>query len=202
MKWTFKKYKHFGFFIPDNRDHFWGDFFVNKHNDRNAQEWQRVIARELSKSAGKKPEAKIVEIIWEKKQNTYNKKTISWIYLETNAEFGFIEIPDSEKSCFVHASKRNWAKHWDMVEAEIASYNGKEEWIITNIKEVQNELTVWELKDNWDFGFVYTKKWQDDIFISASNYNWAQSGDTVKVQVTKTWGRRPEWVVLSIETVH
>ena len=198
MKWTFKKYKHFGFFIPDKRDIYGGDFFVNKHNDKDAQDWDKVIASELTKSKWKKPEAKIIEILWKTAPWTKNKQDniCTWVYVQTTPEFWFIEVPWKDKGYFVHSSKKWGAKHGDKVKAELASYNGKQEWIITEILSSHDEIIEWELKDNWDFWFVFTKKWQDDIFISASNYNGAKNWDIVQVQVTRTTGRKPEGIII------
>lgn len=196
--WTFKKYAHFGFLIPENRDYYGGDFFINKHHDLDALDWQRVIWRELPKAKGKKPEAKIIELLWKKTlREAKNKdKTCTWVYVQTTPDFGFIEIPWKEKGYFVHSSKKWDAQNWDKVKATVTSYNGRDEAIVTEILKADELIVTWELKDNGDYGFVYTKKWNDDIFISASNYNGAVSWDTVQVRITKTWWRKPEWIVI------
>ena len=198
MKGTFKKYKNFWFFIPDKRDMYWWDFFVNKHNDKDAADGDKVIASELLKSKWKKPEAKIIEVLWRTPAGTKSKQSniCTWIYIQTTPEFWFIEVPGKEKGYFVHSSKKWGAKNGDKVKAELANYNGKKEWIIVEVLSSHEEIIEWELKDNGDFWFVFTKKWHDDIFISASNYNGAKNWDIVQVQVTKTTGKKPEGIVI------
>lgn len=199
---VFQKYTNSWFVIPDKRDYYGGDFFVNKHNDMWALNWQRIIAKALVKSKWKKPEAKIIQLLWKKTlENGKNEeKTCLWVYIQTNPEFGFIEVPGKEKWYFVHSSKKWNAKNWDKVKATLANYNGKKEAIITEVLSSNDEIIEWELKDNGDFWFVFTKKWREDIFISASNYNWAKDGEKVQVQITKTQGRRPEWII--IQKIH
>ena len=201
IQWSFKKYAHFWFFIPDKRDQYGGDFFINSHNDMWALDWQRVKARPLAKSKWKKPEAKIVSLLNKDKaaNPTHEKKYIKWIYTQTNDDFGFIKVVWNEKEIFVHSWKKYWAKNGDSVRAELTSYNGRPEAIIKEILETGSDSSatvIWELKDNWDFGFVFTKPGQDDIFVSASNYNGTVGWDTVEVRVTKVWGRRPEGVIV------
>ena len=202
IRWSFKKYAHFGFFIPDKRDQYGWDFYVTKHNDLWALDGQRVIAKELAKSKWKKPEVKIIELLSKDKVNNPEKeiKTVKWVYIESSKDFWFVEVFGKEKWYFCHSSKNMDAQSWQKVKAKIASYNGKEEAIVIEMLEDEPAI-MWEFKDNWDFGFVYTKKWQDDIFISPVNYNWAKSWDVVEVRITKIWGRKPEGIIITKKEV-
>ena len=48
-------WENFGFFIPDNREEWGGDFFVNKKNFGGAKNWDLVKAIEIP-TKWKKPE--------------------------------------------------------------------------------------------------------------------------------------------------
>lgn len=195
IKWNFKKYKHFWFFIPKDREYFWGDFFVNKHNDFWANDGDLVRARVLAKSKWKKPEAKIVEIVWKTTQIVEEKK-VRWIYISSKADYGFIEYEKGLKSLFVHDRKNNNAVSWDLVEATVSTHGGKEEWSIIKILEDSENIIEWSLMMSDDFGFVKTKKSKDDIFVSAEHLAWASNWDIVQVKIYRSWWRRPEGLII------
>lgn len=197
---SFRKYAHFGFFIPEKRDQYGWDFFVNNKNDLWALDWQRVMARPLKNAKWKKPEAKIIKLLWKDtiKQEAHKIKTIEWIYVKNGSEFWFIEVENKDTWYFVHDSKRAGAQNGDLVEATLSQYNGRTEAKVTRVV-VDEVLIYWEYTSKWDFWFVYTKKWDDDIFIWSNYANGAVSWDTVGVKIIKKTWKKPEWIIVEIK---
>jgi len=82
--------ENFGFFIPDNRDDFGWDFFVNKKNFGWAKDWDLVKAIEI-KATWKKPEVKIVSIKWSEK--TLNDITIKGTFsFSSEWDWGYVDL--------------------------------------------------------------------------------------------------------------
>jgi exoribonuclease R len=198
MYWKFQGWESFGFFIPEDRDLYGWDFYVTKENFGLAQDWDKVEARELKKFKWKKPEAKIITVYWRSPQKN-QVKYIEWIYSGWDGNFGFIDIEWNEKWFFVYWKKKNWAKDWDKVKAEIVDFNGKKEAIVVKIFKTEDELVIWRYKDNDKFGFVLPDETKNnDIFIAWSRKNWASNGDMVEVKIIKKWGKNPEGVIVRI----
>ena len=208
MVWRFQWGENFGFFIPTDRDYYGGDFYVRKENFWLAQDWDKVEARELVVSKWKKPEAKIIKAFWREPQK--KPKFVEWIYSGWEGNFGFIDVEWQEKWFFVYGKKKNWARDWDKVKAEIVDYNGKKEAIVVKIFETDEEIIIWRYNDKESFWFVIPerlnsekqkeeKKWTtNDIFIAWSRKNWANSWDRVEVKIIKKWGKNPEGIILRI----
>ena len=198
MYGKFQSGDKFGFFIPDERDAFWWDFYVDKSNFWLAQDWDKVEARALKKFNWKKPEAKIITAYWRTAQKNQSK-FVEWIYSGWDWNFGFIDVEGQEKWFFVYGLKKNWAKDGDKVKAEIVDFKWKKEAIVVKILDSEEELVNWVYKDNEKFGFVLPDdKSQNDIFIAWSRKNWASNLDKVEVQIIKRGGKNPEWVIKRI----
>jgi len=202
MKWKFQAGENFGFFIPDDREYYWGDFFVNKHNFWDAKNGDRVEARELKKYKWKKPEAKIINVLW---KNVVKKpKYVEWIYSWWDGNFGFIDVEGMEKWYFVYGKKKNGARDWDKVKAEIVDFKGKKEAIVVDILGSDEELLIWKFSDKDSFWFVVPeknadKKWTTwDVFIAGSRKNGAHDWDKVEVKIIKRHWKNPEGIITRI----
>lgn len=197
MSWKFQGWDSFGFFIPDERDLFWWDFYVKKEHFNWAVDWDKVEAKELSNWKGKKPEAKIISVKWKKPQN--KPKFIEWIYSGWDGNFGFIDVEGMEKGYFVYWAKKNWARDWDKVKAELVEFKWKIEAIVVKVFETEDEILVWVFQDRDRFAFVVPdENKSNDIFIAWSRKNWAHDWDKVEVKIIKRWGKNPEWVVFKV----
>jgi len=198
----------FGFVIPDDREYYWGDFFVLNSNFNGANDWDRVEARELAKSKWKKPEVKIIKVLsWINKAEKKPKidsnssdvvKVVEWIYSWWDGNFWFIDVEWQEKWFFVYGHKKNWARDWDMVKADIIIFKDKEEAIVTEILGKEDELLEWVYRDSDRFWFVVTDNNNWDVFIAGSRKADAQNWDRVEVKIIKRWGKNPEWVITRV----
>ena len=189
----------FGFFIPDNRNEFWGDFFVNKKNFWWAKDGNLVKAVEI-RSKWKKPEVKIVSVKWNEK--ILNDITIKWTFSFSNEwDWGYIDLvrvidwKKVDKWYFVHSKNIKNAKSGDQVKAKLQKHKGRLEAVIVKILDDDREIFEWKYKDNWEFGFVIIEKWQD-VFIPEKWKNWAQTWDLVKAKIIDKSGRRPVWIII------
>lgn len=197
MSWKFQGWDSFGFFIPDEREYYGWDFYVAKSNFNWAVDWDKVEARELKVSKGKKPEAKIIEVKWKKVQK--KTKFVEGIYSGWDWNFGFIDVEGLEKGYFVYWAKKNWARDWDKVKAELVEFKWKMEAVVVKVFETESEITEWRFQDRDRFGFVISDENNaEDIFIAWSRKNWARDGDLVEVKIIKRGGKNPEWVVVKI----
>jgi exoribonuclease R len=198
MYWKFQAWDKFGFFVPEDRDAFGGDFYVDKENFWLAQDWDKVEARALKKFKWKKPEAKIITAYWRSPQKN-QAKFIEWVYSWWDGNFGFIDVEWQPKWFFVYGDKKNWARDGDKVKAELVDFNGRKEAIVVKILKSEEELVIWKFQDRDKFGFVISdENKKEDIFIAGSRKNWAKDGDMVEVQIIKRWGKNPEWVIKKI----
>jgi len=194
----FQGWESFWFFIPENREEFWWDFYVRKENFWLAQDGDKVEARILKKSKGKKPEVKIITAYWRNPQKNQTK-FIEWIYSWGDWNFGFIDVEGREKWYFVYWLKKNWAKDWDRVKAELVDFKWKKEAIVVKILNSEEELVVWRFQDRDRFGFVIPDEWKkNDIFIAWSRKNWAKDWEIVEVKIIKKWWKNPEGVIKRI----
>ena len=193
----FKKYANFWFIIPDNRDSYWWDFFVNKNNWKEAEDWDLVVWHILAKTKWKKPEAKIVHI-W--KEKPAKPKVITWIYSEHKWDFWFVDVEEDKKWYFVFKKDIAWAKDWDKVEADLKIFKWKKQAVIRKILKDDTPLIIGKYKDEWKFWFVIPDNWsyKSDIFVAWAKKLEAKTWDKVWVQIIKHWWRRPEWVIREI----
>lgn len=200
IKWKFQKNAHFGFVIPEERVDFGWDFFIHKDNINGAEDGDNVECRPLKKYKGKKPEAKIINILNGKAAQRANsvKKIIEGIYSGGDGNFGFIDIQGQEKWFFVYGNKRNWARDWDNVRAEIIEFKWKDEAIVIEVLSSSEEILVGEYRDNGRFWFVLPEDNSGDIFIAGWRKNWAEDGDEVEVKIIKRGGKNPEGVIEKI----
>lgn len=199
--WKFQQYPNYAFLIPDDREYYGWDFFINKSWFGWAKDGDRVEWQLLEKTKWKKPEVKIIKILeniskWKKSRTD---KTIEWIYSGWEWNFGFVDIEWESKWYFVYWHKRNWAVDWDKVVAEIKLYNWKEEAIVLEILPRQEEkVIVWKYRDNDKFGFVLPDDKSGDIFIPWARKNWAKEWDRVECVIIKKWWKNPEWKIKSV----
>lgn len=195
--WKFQSGDNFGFLIPKDRESYGGDFYIKKSNFWWAVDWDEVEWEEI-KSSWKKPEAKIVRILWEKKENK-NEEYVEWIYSKWEWNFWFIDVEWQEKGFFVYGDKRNEAKDWDTVKAQVVEFKWKKEAIVVKVFESKHDLVIWRFKDSDRFGFVIPDEWKNnDIFIVWSRKNWAKDWDMVEAKIVKEWWKNPEGVVVRI----
>ena len=198
MYWKFQGGENFGFFIPDDREFYEWDFYVDKENFWLAQDWDKVEARELKKFKWKKPEAKIITAYGRTAQKN-QAKFVEWIYSWWDGNFGFIDVEGKEKWFFVYGKKKNGAKDGDKVKAEIVDFKWQKEAIVVKIFETEDELIVWRFKDSDKFWFVIPDEGKNnDIFIAWSRKNWAKNWETVEVKIIKRGWKNPEWLIVRI----
>lgn len=199
--WKFQcKSGEFGFIIPDDRADWGGDFFVHKKHFYGARDGQRVAAEVMERVSGRKPEAKITELFSLKQEVTKKYdvvKTIEWVFSWGNGDFWFVDVAWEEQWYFVYGLKKNGAKDGDRVTANIKKYNGKNEAIITDILDSEQEIVVGVYSDNEKFWFVKPET-GEDIFIAGSRKAEAKTGEKVEVKIIKRWGRRPEGVITKV----
>lgn len=199
MKWKFKKYSHYGFFIPDHREDYGGDFYVTKHNYGGAADGDKVEAVELPKSKGKKPEAKIVHVIGTPRLQEVKDDEIIGIYTGGGDVFGFIDIEGREKGYFVHERNKLGAQDGDKVRAVIRIHRGKEEAVIREILPMEKVIVTGVFTDKVQYGFVTPSEGGGtDIFIAGGRKNGAKTGNIVEVQILRKSGKKPDGKVLKI----
>lgn len=199
--WKFQGWSNFGFFIPEERDLYGWDFYVNKKNFNWANDWDKVEARQVKYTKWKKPEVKIINVLIgenEVKKKDIKKEYVEWIYSGWDWNFGFIDVEWMEKWFFVYWNKKGEAKDWDRVKAEIIDFKWKKEAIVMKVYETKKEVIIWKYKDNDRFWFVVAEDWSKDIFIAWSRKNWAKNWDRVEVEIIKEWGKNPEGVIIKI----
>ncbi|QFR38979.1 hypothetical protein A9Q91_01965 [Candidatus Gracilibacteria bacterium 28_42_T64] len=198
IRGKFQEHAHYGFVIPDDREEFGGDFFVNKDNMKDAKTGDRVEARPMKYAKGKKPEAKILRVLTNLQPKVAKTEIVEGVYSGGDGNFGFIDIEGGEKGYFVYGKKKNGARDGDRVKAELVDFKGKKEAIVVEILESDEELLVGKYKDNDQFGFVLPDDKSGDIFIAGSRKGGASTGDRVEVQIIKRGGKNPEGVVRRI----
>ena len=199
--WKFQSNaEHFGFVIPDERESWGGDFFVHKDHFNGAKDGQRVEAVILEKSKGKKPEAKILSVLWAKRAAEKKPvlKIVEGIYSGWDGNFWFIDVEGQTQGYFVYGKKKNWAQDWDKVQAEVVEFKGKDEAIVIKILWQEEELLEWVFKDNDRFGFVLPDDRSSDIFIAGSRKWEAQDRDRVEVKIIKRGGKNPEGIITKV----
>jgi len=187
--------ENFGFFIPDERAVYGGDFFVNKKHFGGAKNWDLVKAVEIQ-SSGKKPEAKVISV--KGSENEQNERFEEGIFsFSPDGNWGFVDTIWGE-GYFIH-SKNVWdAKYWDFVKAKIERKNWKDEWVIVKILKDKFEIVEWIYSDAWDFGFVKVKSGKD-IFIPSKSSFQAIDKQKVTAKIINKSGRRPEWIIIKKE---
>lgn len=196
--WKFQAWENFGFFIPEDREAFGGDFYVAKENFWLAQDWDKVEARSLKKFKWKKPEAKIITAYGRTAQKNQSK-FIEWIYSGWDGNFGFIDVPGEKKWFFVYWDKKKWANDGDSVKAEVVDFNWRKEAIVVKILKSEEELVVWKYQDRDKFGFVIPDRSnKNDVFIAGGRKNWAKDGEMVEARIIKRGGKNAEGVIVRI----
>ena len=187
--------ENFGFFIPDERAVYGGDFFVNKKHFGGAKNWDLVKAVEIQ-SSGKKPEAKVISV--KGSENEQNERFEEGIFsFSPDGNWGFVDTIWGE-GYFIH-SKNVWdAKYWDFVKAKIERKSWKYEWIIVKILKSKFEEVEWIYTDAWEFGFVKVKSGKD-VFIPKKWKNWVEEKEKVTAKIINKTGRRPEWIIIKKE---
>lgn len=184
--------KNFGFFIPDNRDYYWGDFYINKKNFNWAVDWDLVKAVEIP-TKWKKPEVKIISVKGSK--NEQNERFEEGIFsFSPEWNWGFVDTIWGEWY-FIHSKNVGDAKYWDFVKIKIERKNWKDEWVIVKILKDKFETIEWVYDDAWEFWFVKVKSGKD-IFIPAKWKNHAESKQKVTAKIINKSGRRPEWIII------
>lgn len=186
---------NFGFFIPDDRAVYGGDFYVNKKNFWWASNWDLVKAVEIQ-SKWKKPEVKIISVKWS--ENEQNERFEEWIFsFSPDWNWGFVDTiwKDGWEWYFIHSTNVAEAKYWDFVKAKIERKNWKFEWKIVKILKDKFEKIEWVYTDVEDFGFVKVKSWKDIFIPKKWNFS-AIEKQKVTAKIINKSGRRPEWIII------
>ena len=197
ITWRFQKYANFWFIIPDNRESYGWDFFVNKANWKDAEDWDLVVWHILAKTKWKKPEATVIQI-WREKEP--KPKFLTGVYSEHKWDFWFVDVEEHDKWYFVFKKDIAWANDWDKVEAIIKIHKWKKQAVIQKVIENDTPLIIWKYKDEWKFWFVIPDKWSHDtdIFVAWAKKLEGKTWDKVWVQIIKHTWRRPEGVIRKI----
>ena len=192
--------ENFGFVIPDDREYYGWDFYVAKKDFKGAKDGDRVEARELIKAKWKKPEAKILQVLWKKKTPSKNidKKIIEGVYASWDGNFGFVDIVWQEKGYFCYWDKKNGAKDGDKVRAEIVEFRWKQEAVVMEVLNADDELIDGIFKDNDRFAFVLPFDESGDIFIAGHRKSGAREWDRVGVKIIGDTGKNREGMVRKI----
>ncbi len=197
--WKLQAWDNFWFFIPDDRQYYWWDFFVSKKNFNWAKNGDLVKAVEI-RAKWKKPEVKIVSIKGQEK--TLNDITIKWTFsFSSDWDWWYIDLvriidwKKVDKWYFVHSKNTKEAKSWDLVKAKLQKHKWKLEAVIVKILDDDREIVSGKFKDNWDFGFVVVEK-GEDIFVPEKWKNGAKSWEKVEVKITDREGRRPVGIII------
>ncbi len=194
--WKFQWGEKFGFLIPEDRNFYWGDFYIKKANFSVAVDWDRVEWVEIN-AKWKKPEVKIVRVFW--KEKPIKQEYIEWIYSSWDGNFWFIDVEWLEKWFFVYGDKKSWAKDWDKVKARIVNFDWKKEAVVEKIFAQEFETIIWRFKDNDRFWFVIPEEDKNnDIFIPGPRKNWAKDWELVEAKIIKKWWKNPEWIITKI----
>lgn len=196
--WKIQIWKNFGFFIPDDRSFYGGDFYVNKKNFNWAKDWDLVKAVEI-KSKWKKPEVKIISVKWD--SHIENERFEEWIFsLAPEWNWWFVDIisKKDQKWYFIHSTNIWQAKYWDLVKIKIVKRKWKYEWIIVKILKDKFEIKQWVYEKVWDFWFVKIK-WEKDVFIARKWDFQAENKQKVSVKIINNSWRRPEWIIIKKE---
>ncbi len=194
--WRFKSYGNFWFLIPEDRDYYWWDFYINKKNFSLAEDWDKIEWKEI-KTKWKKPEVKIVRVFW--KEAPVKQDFIEWIYSSWDGNFWFIDVEWLSKWYFVYWDKKNWAKDWDKVKAELVDFKWKKEAVVVKIFQDEFETVIGRFKDNDRFGFVIPDEWKNnDVFVPWPRKNWARNWDIVEAKIIKKWWKNPEGFIIKI----
>lgn len=194
--WKFQWGENFGFLIPEDRDYYGWDFYVKKSNFWLAETGDKVEWTEI-KATGKKPEVKITRVYW--KEAPIKQVFVEWIYSKWEGNFWFIDVDWQEKWYFVYWDKRNWAKDWDKVKAQIIDFKWKKEWIVVKVFKDDLWTVIGRFKDSDKFGFVIPDESKNnDIFIPWHRKNWANDWDMVEARIVKTGWKNREWIVTKI----
>lgn len=190
----------FGFVVPDDREYWGGDFFVNKKHFNGAVDWSKVEAEQLDTARWKKPEAKILRVFTWKYEDKKPAvlRVVEWIYSWGKWNFWFIDVEGEEKWFFVYWHNKKSAIDGDKVKAEIIEFKDKEEGIVIEVLWQEEEILSWEYRDNEKFWFVLPDDRSSDIFIAGSRKWEAQDRDMVEVKIIKRWGKNPEWVIVRV----
>lgn len=198
IRGKFQRYAHFGFVIPEHRSDYGGDFFINKENFKDAEDGDKVEIRPLKKYKGKKPEAKIINVLNGQKQARKIIEVIEWVYSWGDGNFGFIDVVGLEKGYFVYGKKKNGARDWDRVKAEIIDFKWKKEAVVVDVLDSEEVLKEGLYKDHGRFGFVLPEDESGDIFIAGGRKNEAEDGDKVLVKIIKQIWKNPEGLIMEI----
>ena len=190
--------KNFGFFIPDDRGAYGGDFYVNKKNFWGAKNWDLVKAVEIQ-SSGKKPEVKIISVKWS--ENEQNERFEEGVFsFSPDGNWGFVDTvwKNWGEGYFIHSKNVADAKYWDFVKAKIERKNWKYEGIIVKILKDKFETVEWIFTDTWEFGFVKVKSWKDIFIPKKWKFNSEEKQKVIAKIINKS-GRRPEWIIIKKE---
>lgn len=205
--WIFQEQDGFGFVVPNDKSLHEGDFFVAWPNINWASNWDLVEVEISDKKSWKNTEATILSVLKNSEDHKLSEDNIIWTYSQWNGNFWFVDTvintPEwkQKKWYFVFPKNKQTALDWDIVEASIKVFRGKEEAEIVRIIERKKWLIVGtykKAKDNFWFVLPKNKNIKNDIFVASTNAMWAHDWDVVWVEITKWSKKNPEWVIKEI----
>ncbi|MDQ7009516.1 MAG: hypothetical protein Q9M94_04470 [Candidatus Gracilibacteria bacterium] len=191
--------ENFGFFIPDERGNYGGDFYVNKKNFGGANNGDLVKAQEIQ-SSGKKPEVKIISV--KGSENEQNERFEEGIFsFSPDGNWGFVDTIGKNgigEGYFIHSKNVGEAKYGDFVKAKIERKNGKFEGNIVKILKDKFETIDGIYSNAGEFGFVKVKSGKDIFIPKKWNFN-TEDKQKVTAKIINKNGRRPEGIIITKE---
>jgi len=138
------------------------------------------------------------------------KRTITWIYSPAKSgDFGFVDVEWEQKGYYVHWFNKKDALPGDKVIADLKTFRGKDEAVITRVLERSDKIFIWHFQPgkkntsgNWfAFWFVVIRdqNFKTDIFVPGKYIGKAKDRDLVWVKI-KSWEdkKSPKWEIVEV----
>ena len=138
------------------------------------------------------------------------KRTITWIYSPAKSgDFGFVDVEGEQKGYYVHWFNKKDALPGDKVLAELKSFRGKDEAVITRVVERSDKIFIWNFqawkkneKWNWfAFWFVVIRdeNFKTDIFVPWKYIGKAKNWDLVWIKIISWENKKnPKWKIVEV----
>ncbi|MDD5213675.1 MAG: ribonuclease R [Candidatus Gracilibacteria bacterium] len=129
-----------------------------------------------------------------------NIQKITGIYHQGKGDFGFVDLETEKKGFYVFPRNRNTAIDGDQVEAEVKSFKGRDEAVVTKILKRAEHIFIgtYEISKNFGFVRVDSALVQHDIFVAGVNSMRAKNGDKVIVKIMKWERKNPDGKITEI----
>ena len=138
------------------------------------------------------------------------KRTITWIYSPAKSgDFGFVDVEGETKGYYVHWFNKKDALPGDKVMADLKSFRGKDEAVITKVVERSDKIFIWHFQAwkknpswNWfSFGFVVIRdqNFKTDIFVPGKYIKHSENWDLVWVKIISWENKKnPKWEIVEV----